>query len=103
MGKYTLYIDELDPSPFFNPFQFAVFTTAIIAHTILLRLLYSISLEFLHEKAYYWDYAQHLDIRYLDHPPMVGWVIWVFTTALGQSDFKRILEQLFIRFLHLFR
>ena len=59
----------------------------IIAYTLLLRLLCTVALELIHEEAYYWNYAQHLDIGYLDHPPMVGWLIWVFTTLLGQSEF----------------
>lgn len=31
------------------------------------------------EEAYYWNYAQHLDFGYLDHPPMVAWLIKAFT------------------------
>jgi len=62
------------------------FTIALIGYAVLLRILYGGSVELLHEEAYYWNYAQHPDIGYLDHPPMVGWLIWVFTTLLGHSE-----------------
>ena len=39
------------------------------------------------EEAYYWNYAQHLDIGYLDHPPMMAWFIWLSTLVFGNSEF----------------
>ncbi len=62
-------------------------TVAILTYAIALRVVYSWTFELLHEEAYYWNYAQHLDIGYLDHPPMVGWLIWIFTTLLGHTEF----------------
>jgi len=58
-----------------------------IAYSLLLRLCYLGLPEILFEEGYYWNYAQHLDLGYLDHPPMVGWVIWLFTTIAGDSEF----------------
>ena len=60
---------------------------SILFYVVLLRLLYASSFELLHEEGYYWLYAQYLDIGYLDHPPAVGWLIWLFTTIFGQSEF----------------
>lgn len=60
---------------------------AIIAYAVALRIVYSWTFELLHEEAYYWNYGQHLDIGYLDHPPMVGWLIRLFTTLFGQTEF----------------
>lgn len=40
------------------------------------------------EEAYYWNYAQHLDWSYLDHPPMVALLIKVFTSLLGSYEFS---------------
>lgn len=37
------------------------------------------------QEAYYWTYAQHPDLSYFDHPPMVAWLIWVGTTLFGDS------------------
>ena len=39
------------------------------------------------EETYYWNYAQHLDYGYLDHPPMVAWLIRAATALLGQTRF----------------
>ncbi|MFC1760490.1 ArnT family glycosyltransferase [Planctomycetota bacterium] len=60
---------------------------SIVGFAIVLRLIYSGTYELLHAEAYYWDYAQHLSIGYLDHPPMVAWLIWVFTGLLGHTEF----------------
>jgi dolichol-phosphate mannosyltransferase len=58
-----------------------------IAYAFALRLVYLGSVELLPEEAYYWNYSRHLDIGYLDHPPMVAWLIRVGTAAFGQSQF----------------
>lgn len=59
----------------------------VIGYTIFLRLIYLGMPELLQEEAYYWNYAQHLDIGYLDHPPMVAWIIWLSTNILGNNEF----------------
>jgi dolichol-phosphate mannosyltransferase len=59
----------------------------IIAYAFALRLVYLGSVELLPEEAYYWNYSRHLDIGYLDHPPMVAWLIRVGTAVFGQSQF----------------
>jgi dolichol-phosphate mannosyltransferase len=53
-----------------------------LVYLLALRLLYAIQLELLPQEAYYWNYSQHLDIGYLDHPPMLAWLI-AASTALG--------------------
>ncbi len=58
----------------------------LLIYAVLLRLVYAGLPEVLHEEAYYWNYAQHLDIGYLDHPPLVGWVIWLFAGMMGHSE-----------------
>ena len=59
----------------------------IIAYAFALRLVYLGSVDLLPEETYYWNYSRHLDIGYLDHPPMVGWLIKLGTAAFGQSQF----------------
>jgi len=59
----------------------------IIAYAFALRLVYLGSVELLPEEAYYWNYSRHLDLGYLDHPPMVAWLIRMGTAAFGQSAF----------------
>jgi len=59
----------------------------LAAYAFVLRLVYLGSVELLPEEAYYWNYSRHLDIGYLDHPPMVAWLIRLGTAAFGQSAF----------------
>jgi dolichol-phosphate mannosyltransferase len=59
----------------------------LIAYAFTLRLVYLGSAELLPEEAYYWNYSRHLDIGYLDHPPMVAWLIRLGTSIFGQSEF----------------
>jgi dolichol-phosphate mannosyltransferase len=58
-----------------------------VAYAFALRLVYLGSVELLPEETYYWNYSRHLDIGYLDHPPMVAWLIRVGTAVFGQSQF----------------
>src|SRR5262245_56411633 len=37
------------------------------------------------QEAYYWAYAQHPDLSYFDHPPMVAWLIWFGTLLFGDG------------------
>ncbi|NMC63512.1 MAG: glycosyltransferase family 39 protein, partial [SAR324 cluster bacterium] len=62
-------------------------TVGVVLFTIMLRLLYSGFICLLPEEAYYWQYAQHLDIGYLDHPPMVAWTIFLGTILFGTNEF----------------
>jgi dolichol-phosphate mannosyltransferase len=59
----------------------------LIVYAFALRLVYLGSVELLPEEAYYWNYSRHLDIGYLDHPPLVAWLIRLGTAVFGQSQF----------------
>ncbi|MBT4089283.1 MAG: hypothetical protein HOE30_12390, partial [Deltaproteobacteria bacterium] len=37
------------------------------------RLFFAVYLRLVDDEAYYWEWGQHLDWSYLDHPPMTGW------------------------------
>ena len=63
------------------------FWLSVLALSILVRLVFLGWLDLLPEEAYYWSYAQHPDIGYLDHPPMVAWLNWIFGVVLGRSEF----------------
>lgn len=65
----------------------SVLMQALIVYVLLLKLFYLGLPEILHEEGYYWNYAQHLDIGYLDHPPMVGWISYVWTSLFGNTEF----------------
>ena len=59
----------------------------VALYAVLLRLVYMRTLNLVPEEAYYWNYSQHLDFGYLDHPPMVAWLIWLSTHIFGGSEF----------------
>lgn len=58
---------------------------SVVGCALVLRLVYLVQMELLPEETYYWNYAQHLDIGYLDHPPMVAWLIHLGTTVFGDT------------------
>jgi dolichol-phosphate mannosyltransferase len=60
---------------------------ALIAYAFVLRLIFAGTVEMMPEETYYWNYARHLDFGYLDHPPMVAWLIRVATAVFGQTEF----------------
>ncbi|GMU55071.1 MAG: hypothetical protein AMXMBFR33_42170 [Candidatus Xenobia bacterium] len=47
----------------------------LVGLTTVARLLVIGRVGLAHEEAYHWNYAQHPDLSYFDHPPMVGWLI----------------------------
>ena len=57
-----------------------------VGYIIILRLVFSGLVDLIPEEAYYWNYAQHADIGYLDHPPMVAWMIWLSTAIFGRNE-----------------
>jgi len=59
----------------------------VIVTSFIFRMLFSGSFELLKEEAYYWVYAQNLDIGYLDHPPMVAMLIHLTTFFMGNSEY----------------
>ncbi len=67
--------------------QWRRLSLGLIIYAVLLRLVYLGLPELLHEETYYWNYAQHPAMGYLDHPPLVGWVNWLFTKLMGHTEF----------------
>ena len=56
-------------------------------YATILRLAFIGPMSLMPEEAYYWNYSEHLDIGYLDHPPMVAWLIALGTELFGKSEF----------------
>ena len=63
--------------------RFAAFA---VGYSILLRLAFAGAVDLIPEEAYYWTYAQHLDLGYLDHPPMVAWLVWLGAALFGDTE-----------------
>ena len=53
---------------------------------LLLRLVSAATMNLSPQETYYWNYSIHPDLSYLDHPPMVAWVIRAGTLLLGKSE-----------------
>ncbi len=67
--------------------RWRMFVITLAACSFALRLVYAGWVELMPEETYYWNYAQHLDYGYLDHPPMVAWLIRAATALFGQTQF----------------
>jgi len=79
-----------------------IFAVVTFIYLLVLRLLYLGSFELIEEEAYYWNYAQHMDIGYLDHPPMVAILIWIGTHLFGDNEFGVRIGGYLISFLGVF-
>lgn len=58
----------------------------IVCFVILLRLAYMDVAQLIPDEAYYWQYAQHIDLSF-SITPMVAWLIWLGTTLAGHNEF----------------
>lgn len=66
--------------------RWRVAALGLVTYGVLLRLFYLGLSELLAEEAYYWNYAQHPALSYLDHPPMVAWLIGAGTALAGDTE-----------------
>jgi len=83
MSRLIQHITEL-----FQTITVSGFWLGVLVLSILVRLVFLGWMDLLPEEAYYWNYAQHLDIGYLDHPPMVAWLIFISEAVLWKSEFS---------------
>ena len=58
----------------------------ILAVLFILRIFFMLNYNLLVEEAYYWNYAQHIDFSYLDHPPMVAILVKFGTLLFGANE-----------------
>lgn len=40
------------------------------------------------DEAYYWTWSVYPDLGYFDHPPMVGWMLWLIDRTIGIGDLR---------------
>ncbi len=60
----------------------------LLMFSALVRALTAGLFELGNDEVYYWTYAVYPDLSYFDHPPMVGWLIRIFTFNLHfQQEF----------------
>ena len=83
-AAFLVFPRAVNKDPSINWRVIAVF---VIVFMVVLRFLYLGTTDLLPDEAYYWNYKEHLDISYLDHPPLIAWVIWLGTTFFGDNEF----------------
>jgi dolichol-phosphate mannosyltransferase len=66
--------------------RWRVAAIGVVGYLFLLRFFYMGLPDLMMEEAYYWNYAQHPALGYLDHPPMVAWLIWLGTALFGDTE-----------------
>ncbi|MFA8449120.1 MAG: ArnT family glycosyltransferase [Bacteroidales bacterium] len=62
--------------------KFSSHVVGLILISTIIRLFFSAFLEFGNDEVYYWTYALYPDWSHFDHPPMIGWMIQLFTGNL---------------------
>ena len=67
----------------FNSRWVLIFLGALYA----VRLLLIATLQLAPDEAFYWYWAKHPDLSYYDHPPMVAYIMAVFTGLGGNAPF----------------
>jgi len=67
--------------------QWQALVLGLAGGAFVLRWLYAGQVELMPEETYYWNYSRHLDIGYLDHPPLVAWLIRLGTALFGDTEF----------------
>ena len=83
----AFYVFPRTEPPVSTDTRWRVASVGIVCFVILLRLAYMDVAQLIPDEAYYWQYAQHIDLSFFDHPPMVAWLIWLGTTLAGHNEF----------------
>lgn len=84
-SAFYVFPDEKDlPS---RDIRWRVASIGVVLFLLLLRLVYFGHAQLIPDEAYYWNYAQRMDLSFFDHPPMVAWLIWLGTAIAGDNEF----------------
>lgn len=59
---------------------------AALGGWLVVHLIFSARSQLVPDEAYYWVWSRHLALSYLDHPPMVAYLIRLGTAMLGQTE-----------------
>lgn len=60
---------------------------AVVALLTVLRAIFAVSIELRVDEAYYWTWSKENVISFLDHPPMIAWLIRFGTALFDNSNF----------------
>lgn len=67
-----------------------------LAGLTLLRLIIAPQFGLGVDEAHYLLYGRYIDLSYFDHPPLVGWVQYIFISFLGENEFAARLGAIII-------
>jgi len=83
----VFYVFARDPGSGRRLIRWRVAAVGVATYSLFLRLVYAGATDLVPEEAYYWTYAQHPALSYLDHPPMIAWLTWLGTAVFGNNEF----------------
>src|SRR5579883_2961745 len=58
----------------------------ILGGILLLRIGLAVCFNLVPDEAFYWLWTRHVAGGYLDHPPMIAWILWLSTRLLGDTQ-----------------
>lgn len=74
-----------------SPFpRYVVGAWAVVVLATLIRLIAAARLPLSGDEAYYWEWSRRLAFGYYDHPPMVAWIIALFTLGTKSTLLVRL-------------
>ena len=83
----AFYVFPITSNPPSLDTRWRIASVGVVVFILLLRLIYLGQAQLIPDEAYYWNYAQHMDLSYIDHPPMAAWLIWLGTSVFGDNEF----------------
>lgn len=60
---------------------------AVIVVFVTLQVIYAAVTDLRTDEAYYWTFSKEYVLSYLDHPPMIAWVVRLGTSIFGDTNF----------------
>jgi 4-amino-4-deoxy-L-arabinose transferase-like glycosyltransferase len=79
--------------PLFSPRRFTAIKTlfwvcvATVVGLTIVRGIFITTIDLRVDEAYYWTWSKEDVISYLDHPPMIAWLIRLSTSVFGDTNF----------------
>lgn len=86
-ASFIVFPADTNQNRTYSSINWRVLALACTGFMVVLRFIYLGTAELIPDEAYYWNYKEHLSIGYLDHPPMIAWVIWLGTNIFGDNEF----------------
>lgn len=74
------------PEPLFGTLSYGRAFALLLLLSALFRLLYSPLVPLTGDELMHWQWSRHLALGYPEHPPLIAWLIALFTSVLGQHE-----------------